>query len=166
MVLGCSLTVRHSNWTSFYSVTSFDVTPRMSWYCLFAKTLSRYISICGFQGTCAMQPEACTITWKTVLKACFHKQFFIWLYRRETLWLRKALAFRSALRNGTALTEVYQSFESLMNSSLQITGKNQLYKTALPCWIRLTHSLTQVSLFPPPIGTCPFYIKHFFKWFF
>ena len=54
----------------------------------------------------------------------------------------------------------YQSFAGSSDSNSQITGKNQLYRTALPCWRRLTHSLTQASLLPPPIGTCLFYIKH------
>ena len=64
-----------------------------------------------------------------------------------------------------------------------ITGKNQLYGTALPCWSRLTHFFesilyswsvfyswecsvlsAQVSPLSPPIGTCPFYIKHSFEW--
>ena len=67
---------------------------------------------------------------------------------------------------GTCLTEFYQSLANSINSNPLITGKNQLYGTALPCWSRLTHSLTQASPLSPPIGTCPFYIKHSFEWVF
>ena len=37
------------------------------------------------------------------------------------------------------VTEFYQSSVGLINSNPLITGKNQLYGTALPCWSRLTH---------------------------
>ena len=55
-----------------------------------------------------------------------------------------------------------------------ITGKNQLSRTALPCWLRLTHSshsdkilrTSQASPLSPPIKMCPFYVKHSFEWFF
>ena len=70
---------------------------------------------------------------------------------------------------GTYLTEFYQSLANSISSNPLITGKNQLYGTALPCWIRLTHPshlpASQASLSAPPIQICPFYIKHSREWF-
>ena len=67
------------------------------------------------------------------------------------------------------LTDIYQSLANSISSNPLITGKNQLYGTALPCWIRLTHPshlpASQASLSAPPIQICPFYIKHSREWF-
>ena len=104
--------------TSYCLVTSFDVTPRMSWYYLL-KDFILINSICSFQGTC--------------------------------------------------LTDVLSVIRKLKSLNPLITGKNQLYGTALPCWSRLTHSSrsypSQASPLSPPIKMCPFYIKHSREWF-
>ena len=70
---------------------------------------------------------------------------------------------------GTYLTDIFISHLQAQTSlNPRITGKNQLYGTALPCWSRLTHSSrsypSQASPLSRPIGTCPFYIKHSFEW--
>ena len=70
---------------------------------------------------------------------------------------------------GTCLTDTLSVIRKLKTLNPLITGKNQLYGTALPCWSRLTHSSrfypSQVSPLSPPIKMCPFYIKHSREWF-
>ena len=75
--------------------------------------------------------------------------WFVWLHFRVTprmsWYLFQTSRFELCIRfsicsfQGTYLTEVYQSFTTSISSNLWITGKNQLYGTALPCWCRLTH---------------------------
>ena len=58
----------------------------------------------------------------------------------------------------------------LKNLNPLITGKNQLLRTALPCWLRLTHPFrsylqaAQVSPLSPPAKMCLFYLKHSCEW--
>ena len=49
----------------------------------------------------------------------------------------------------------YQSFANSINSNSQITGKNQLYGTALPCWRRLTHSFRSCEPHRPRLYLSP-----------
>ena len=129
------------------------------WY--FFLKIYRSFSICGFQGTYAKSML------KTVWKARFPKQVSIFDFI-ACLHATERTLFSRCIRSST-LTDVYQSLENSMDSNPLITGKNQLYGTALPCWIRLTHlsrlPASQASLSAPPIQICPFYIKHSREWF-
>ena len=89
-------------------------------------------------------------------------------YRRETPRPRKTWFFEVLASYFLALlTEVYQSSANSIHSNPLITGKNQLYGTALPCWTRLTHHhhrcLFHCNIPNSSIQMCPFYMKGFCK---
>ena len=65
---------------------------------------------------------------------------------------------------GTYLTESLSVISKFDSSNPLITGKNQLYGTALPCWSRLTHRhhrclFHQVLTTNSSIQMCLFYFK-------
>ena len=71
----------------------------------------------------------CSNVWKYISTICIIRSLHCSFYRKLSV-----CSFQ-----GTYLTELYQSLANSINSNSLITGKNQLYGTALPCWSGLTH---------------------------